>query len=71
MVQCNFCLERDNDSSFTFNSQGIPECERCGRVECLRCSHQWQPNRPITANNYPRYCPVCKAPYWWRERINK
>lgn len=33
--------------------------------ECLRCNGTWEERVPN-----PRYCPLCKSPYWDRERVN-
>ena len=29
-------------------------------LKCLRCGHEWIPNRPVE----PKVCPKCKSPYW-------
>jgi hypothetical protein len=29
-------------------------------LKCLRCRHEWIPNRPVE----PKVCPKCKSPYW-------
>ena len=29
-------------------------------LKCLRCGHEWIPNRPIE----PKVCPKCNSPYW-------
>ena len=44
-------------------------CPGCGRYlrsfVCLRCGHTWSPRE---RSRLPRVCPVCKSPYWDRER---
>jgi hypothetical protein len=30
------------------------------KLNCLRCQHEWIPNRPFE----PKVCPKCKSPYW-------
>ena len=33
-------------------------------LKCLRCGHEWIPNRPVE----PKVCPKCKSPYWNRPK---
>jgi len=40
-------------------------------LKCLRCQHEWIPNRPFE----PKVCPKCKSPYWnkpkWKQSGKK
>ena len=36
------------------------------RYRCVRCGHEWVPR---VRGALPGACPVCKSPYWCRERL--
>lgn len=36
------------------------------KVQCKRCGAKW---RPRVA--HPRYCRVCRTPYWDSKRVNR
>ena len=33
-------------------------------LTCLRCGHEWVPNKPVE----PKVCSRCKSPYWNRPK---
>lgn len=45
------------------------KCPSCGApytlLTCTRCSNVWR----MRGSRCPRVCPLCKSPYWNRERI--
>jgi predicted Zn-ribbon and HTH transcriptional regulator len=58
------CLPRgekriDGDYSHVYN-QSMNKRIELPTLKCLRCGHEWVPNRPVE----PKVCPKCKSPYW-------
>jgi len=35
---------------------------------CLRCNHVWVSNKKLIGK-LPIFCPLCKSPYWNKQRI--
>ena len=36
-------------------------------LNCLRCGHEWIPNRPVE----PKVCPKCNSPYWNKPKVKQ
>ena len=61
LVNClTRCEKRiDIDYSQVYN-RGMNKRIELPTLKCLRCGHEWIPNRPVE----PKVCPKCKSPYW-------
>jgi len=58
------------DLKDTSATENMAKCPHCGTVfdvsfTCGRCGHKWTPRE----NGEPKVCPLCKSPYWNKERV--
>lgn len=69
VIKCQNCgwVVIDDGAAKTKFSYTCPRCAgTIYSLECIRCGYEWAPNN---FNKLPKYCPLCKSPYWNKPRV--